>query len=392
MKTIPIALLVLVLAPASWATTWHVAKDGSGDFTVIQDAVDAAEPGDTILVGPGHYDEVRPIPFWSGYNAVVATNKSGLEIRGAGVDQTIIGADYISSNYRTIVAFDQVLLEGLMISDASIIGGYSGIYFSGNGLQVENCVFRVSRSGVTLFYSNDCVITVSQFRDIQEFGVVVFGGGASNILIEDCQFSGIIQGVNIQAMYDAVIRDCIMTDILLSVQFEQGSRGEITNLHATGRDGVQYGIGVTINSGSRATLIDCVIDWSMTNTGALSVVNGATVSGHGNVLRGGDLYTISLLGPQAIDGFYNNEIYRARQFTVLARYWGDTTQPPVHVDMTNNYWGTNDPDVIAEWILDYHDYPGQHGWCMVIDYIPFISGPVPVQQQTWTEVKGLFRD
>ncbi|MFV2064158.1 MAG: right-handed parallel beta-helix repeat-containing protein, partial [Chloroflexota bacterium] len=37
--------------------TWNVAQDGSGDFTTIGDAVDAAIDGDVVLVQPGIYDE-----------------------------------------------------------------------------------------------------------------------------------------------------------------------------------------------------------------------------------------------------------------------------------------------------------------------------------------------
>jgi hypothetical protein len=39
--------------------TWSVEKDGSGDFSVIQDAVEAAAPGDTIQIGEGRFED-----FW----------------------------------------------------------------------------------------------------------------------------------------------------------------------------------------------------------------------------------------------------------------------------------------------------------------------------------------
>ena len=43
------------------ASTWHVERDGSGDFTTIQPAVDASAPGDTIHIGPGEYTETHTI-------------------------------------------------------------------------------------------------------------------------------------------------------------------------------------------------------------------------------------------------------------------------------------------------------------------------------------------
>ena len=58
------ALTVIVLtgltamaAPAD-GRTWRVEKDGSGDFTVIQHAVNAASSGDVIEIGPGRYTDV----------------------------------------------------------------------------------------------------------------------------------------------------------------------------------------------------------------------------------------------------------------------------------------------------------------------------------------------
>jgi pectin methylesterase-like acyl-CoA thioesterase len=78
-------------APAA-ARTWRVAKDGSGDFAVIQAAVDAAAPGDTVSIGPGRFLEKAPYttPGWTKDVYVVAT-KDSLTFIGSGQDVTIIG-------------------------------------------------------------------------------------------------------------------------------------------------------------------------------------------------------------------------------------------------------------------------------------------------------------
>jgi hypothetical protein len=41
----------------SGPTTFNVRKDGSGNFRTIQEAINVMKPGDTIVVGPGRYDE-----------------------------------------------------------------------------------------------------------------------------------------------------------------------------------------------------------------------------------------------------------------------------------------------------------------------------------------------
>jgi len=47
--------LVAVLAAHCPAATWHIYADGSGDAPTIQDGIGLADPGDTVLVGPGTY-------------------------------------------------------------------------------------------------------------------------------------------------------------------------------------------------------------------------------------------------------------------------------------------------------------------------------------------------
>ena len=47
------AFIVLMLAPSVMADVLTVELDGSGDFNSIQAAVDAANDGDVVLIGPG---------------------------------------------------------------------------------------------------------------------------------------------------------------------------------------------------------------------------------------------------------------------------------------------------------------------------------------------------
>jgi hypothetical protein len=48
-------LLGLIATATSYATTWYVTEDGSGDAPSIEAAMDSASCGDTVLVGPGIY-------------------------------------------------------------------------------------------------------------------------------------------------------------------------------------------------------------------------------------------------------------------------------------------------------------------------------------------------
>jgi len=58
------------------------------------------------------------------------------------------------------------------------------------------------------------------------------------------------------------------------------------------------------------------------------------------------------------------------------------------IDMTDNYWGTTDEDQIAEWIWDGNDDPSIQAF---VQYQPFASGPVGTEQQSWGQVKALYK-
>ena len=49
--------MILLLVSRSLAASWTVDPSGSGDFTSIQDAIDASSDGDTISVADGTYTE-----------------------------------------------------------------------------------------------------------------------------------------------------------------------------------------------------------------------------------------------------------------------------------------------------------------------------------------------
>jgi len=87
---IQVAVLVLLVACFAQARTWFVEKDGSGDFTVIQDAVDAAAPGDTIRIGSGRFTEYQYVYDQDTY---VLVETDSLTFWGSGVDSTIIGPE-----------------------------------------------------------------------------------------------------------------------------------------------------------------------------------------------------------------------------------------------------------------------------------------------------------
>ena len=89
--------IVTLLVSVAHGRTWYVERDGSGDFTVIQEAVDAADDGDVIAIGPGRYTEYTE--FWWGNVYVNLDGSKSLTFVGSGNEVTIIGPDVYASGY-----------------------------------------------------------------------------------------------------------------------------------------------------------------------------------------------------------------------------------------------------------------------------------------------------
>ncbi len=111
----------LVPLAEAGSTTWHV----PGDFLTIQDAIDASDPGDVVLVAPGTYYEHLSI------------SKSNLTLIGESPLTTVIDGNQTSS--VVFLNAKNVTLQGFKIQN-----GIFGI----NMVQSKNCT--ISSNVVTL--------------------------------------------------------------------------------------------------------------------------------------------------------------------------------------------------------------------------------------------------
>jgi len=158
-----LVLVALLSAGSASGRTITVDDDGGADYETIQDAVDAAEDGDTISVASGYYSE----------DVVV---EKELTIQGAGWETTTIngpgsrGAAYLWVDNITLTGFtittekdDGIHFFGnnIVISDCNITGCKDGVY-PRNGEQenqianiVRDCIFfRNEGNGIYNFHAN----------------------------------------------------------------------------------------------------------------------------------------------------------------------------------------------------------------------------------------------
>jgi len=152
-----VALIVLatLVVPASAA---ELTVGAGGQYTTIQQAVDAAKSGDTIRVAPGTYTD----------NVVVSKS---LTITAASGRPTVQAAD--ASKDVFLLTSPGVRIEGLTIT-----GGASGVQIQGTSkCIVTNVVARDNVRGVYLSHSTENEISKNNLAD-NSYGV--YGDSASS--------------------------------------------------------------------------------------------------------------------------------------------------------------------------------------------------------------------
>ena len=199
-----------------------------------------------------------------------------------------------------------------------------------------------------------------------------------------------------QFVTDAVVQNCVITECQSGFQFV-GSTGIISNCQVAGISGEEYGGGGWFTEGSIVEMSDCMIDYSMTDTySAMDVRNGAVVSGQRNEIRGGGFTTIIVRNSfvsdnVGLEGFFSNSIYKAEDYALVANYYNPSlTGPLVTMNLTNNYWGTEDASLIEAWIDDAQDHPDNLDYWMIVDYSPYFSESVPTEDASWGDVKAMY--
>jgi len=112
------------------------------------------------------------------------------------------------------------------------------------------------------------------------------------------------------------------------------------------------------------------------------VLNNATLTGTGNIIQCNGDYTIDASNCAA--SFHGNHILKSRLGTVFFNFYN---VPHEVMDLTNNWWGTSDPDSIAAWIRDGVDDPQ----FPIVQYDPFALQPVGEEKKSVSDLKSMFR-
>lgn len=379
---LPLLLVVSLGVQPAVSRTWRVEKDGSGDYTVIQDAVDASASGDTILIGPGRYSEYTDHTYagniWHTYVHMVS---GSLTLIGAGEDVTVIGPEApgtwepweyaVGVFYWPTTAGSVIRLERAALEDV-----VDGLYAESGAVVISNCAFRQAKLGIWTYTPG----TVSECRFIGIFGTGILAYSPSrDVSIMRCEFQDTDSAFYFSGVANVAVRDNIIIDCANVGYLDQCSGSVDRNSFS-----VTTGDGLIVYGPGSYEVADNVF-----HGGTANIYFGLGASNaicERNVFRGSRDAAIDIVScaPRVV----NNDIFRDRGRAVVLR--GYSQLPDRFVEMTSNYWGTANPDTISAWIVDGYDIasPQMHGF---VNFQPFSSVPVPNERTSLGSVKALFR-
>ncbi|MFO7608961.1 MAG: right-handed parallel beta-helix repeat-containing protein [Candidatus Krumholzibacteriia bacterium] len=392
-------------AGTSEARTWQVAKSGTRDFAVIQDAVDAAASGDTIMIGPGRYEEFTWITLG---NSLVYVDGHGkdMTIIGAGRDETIIGhesplfPEYVETvGLHWLGAGVDLAVRGLTLEN---LQATSGFYFGGDRLEVDNLAIRNCYIGINLIAREGGWIRNCEFEtvgydstDLTIIGTAVLVYEPTvDFLIDHSTF--VDCGIGVASVWDytenTVIQYCSFLGGRTGVDFNSGASGTIR--HCAFSSQYLYGIVGSFNDNATLVIEDNTIlaDHPAAKAYGFSLYwpRGTYTLRRNTITAANGNACFWVTVPNAVFDARDNHFLRADTASFLAKGFANPNAPgaPFTIDATGNWWGTTDPAEIAAGILDLDDDPALD---YRIVFEPFLGGPVPVRNRSLGGVKALFR-
>jgi hypothetical protein len=356
--------------------------------------LDVCAAGDSVLIGPGRYDEFRVHTFLLGGTAsvIMIPKVAPLTILGVDRDSVIVGPEIVTmthGGYATggfVPDIDQNLETRIHLSGLTI-EKTAQLMTIRTPVSVELCRFHDPGGygkAVILDDAPDVCITDCEFAGATvgpyPNGIISFVGGINpHFQIEGCSFRGFNDAISLDGAESFRIVACSFR-YCKAIDMTRGSTGVIQN--CTFEEPSIPGF-AHIAVADRSDV--SVVDVRTTGGGAsIYAFDNANVVGSRCILSGGSYATLTAYDGASVE-MRNSEIrYDGGVATVYAEI--DTASTAI-VDLRNCYWGTTDSTQIAEWIHDGSDDPR---WKKV-EFMPFLIEPVPVEKESVGSLKSLFR-
>jgi parallel beta-helix repeat protein len=178
-----------------------VDKNGSGDYTSIQEAVNNAKSGSTIFIKNGEYPEIIDI-------------RKSINLVGEDKAYTIINP--ISEKNKNAIRLGAPQSS---LSSITIINGAPGLYSAGvkitsSNTIIDDCNIYDTPVGIAI-WTSDNTIKNCEFRGCKDEGIALLGSEYSdcnNNKILNCVFYDNCDGIELQYSSGNTITDCVFYD------------------------------------------------------------------------------------------------------------------------------------------------------------------------------------
>ena len=185
---VSVTILVLCLVGTASATNWSVDGSGGADFTRIQDAINTASVGDTIIVHSGvYYENVvvdKSITLKGNGQPVVDAGgrKSAITLTADGI--TLVGFNATNSGSSWSDVGIKVTSNNNIITGNNVSNNFGGIFLnhSCNNIITGNNASS-NRDGIDLWYSNNNnTITGNNVSNNNEVGIGLYDSSNNNTI------------------------------------------------------------------------------------------------------------------------------------------------------------------------------------------------------------------
>ena len=382
-------VIVLWGVEPAHGAVWRVEQDGSGQFTTLQPAVDAAASGDTILIGPGWYQDLHEVdhhgsPIW--VSAYWMDGRS-LTFIGTSAEEVKIGPEtYAPQNDGPQGIYNESGASNALVVVRGL--SFENLYVAATGrrIEVDSCHFESCRIGVVGHGPGACFVTGSTFQDFTSTACKFYN--CENATISNCVLntgpSG--DGVYFGSVGNGVVRDCTINGRGLAYYYD--SAGSVLNNQGVGSsvpvialdwcrevtirgNQLQGGYCVVTAAGETTDVVMEDNHFGPAEEHCIQVKIGAQVEAHGNNF-------IKLSDPE-------------QYFVKCIQYPG--SGDPTVLNMENNSWSDTIglypwPGVIGRYIWDYQDDPGLK---VLIDFEPFSDHILAEEKPSLDGFKAMFR-
>jgi nitrous oxidase accessory protein NosD len=226
-------IALLLWGSAAFASTLLVDDDKTecpdAGFNKIQDAVDAATPGDTIQVCSGTYDEQVEIAKPLSLVGVPRHGKNAAVVQPSNV---VANADFLGSPNAAMILVQNT--SGVTIKDITIDGINNGVVCSGDFPFINGIFFRNASGKVeSVVIKNLLSPEACAFGD--GFDILATEGEALQITIKDSSIhdydvTGILgfgAGVSLSAIKNVVTGRAVATPEQRGIDLDGGANGSI---------------------------------------------------------------------------------------------------------------------------------------------------------------------